>query len=436
MKSSEIDSPSSPGPYQSPAYRYFVLGFLTLIYVFSFIDRQIVNILGIYIIEDLSLSDMQFGALSGVAFAAIYVIFGIPVARLADSGNRRNIIAISLTVWSGMTALCGMATNFLTLFLARVGVGLGEAGCTPPAHTIISDIFPANKRATMLSIYGMGIFFGVLIGYILGGYLAALFNWRMAFILVGFPGVILAIIFTLVVKEPVRKHSLTDELKPATPSLKETFTALWTTPTFRHLAIACSLHNFVSYGLSSFMPVFLGRVHAMPIHEIGLLLGLSVGLGGVSGTFLGGFLSDTLTNKTSDDRWQLRIPMYSTLLTLPFYWLVLLYLDTGFSAAIFWFVPSFVGGMFLGPSFAVTHSLVGIRMRAVASSVLLLFLNLLGLGVGPLATGWISDLLTPGFGSEAIRYAMAIMVFVNLWCAFHYGRACRTLRSDINNNTY
>lgn len=204
-----VDAPGSAearmtSAYESTSYRYFVLGTLTLVYVFNFIDRQVVNILGQYIIDDLGLSDAQFGALSGIAFAAIYATVGIPIARWADVGVRRNVIAISLTIWSGMTAVCGLTQNFWQMLLARAGVGIGEAGGSPPAHSMISDIFPANERSTALSIYSMGVYGGILVGYVAGGYLASAFSWRVAFIVVGLPGVLLALFLRAFVKEPPR----------------------------------------------------------------------------------------------------------------------------------------------------------------------------------------------------------------------------------------
>lgn len=418
-------------PYQSKVYRNYVLAMLTVIYVFNFVDRQIVNILGKYIIEDLGLSDAQFGMLSGIAFAAIYATFGIPLARWADSGSRRNVVTASLTVWSTMTALCGFAQNFWQMFLFRVGVGVGEAGCSPAAHSMISDIFPAKERSTALSIYSLGTYGGIMVGYLAGGYLVTLFDWRMAFIVVGLPGVALAIFFRLTVKEPPR--GMSEARKDSDkPSLKSVLQLLWNRPSFRHIAIACGLHAFVVYGLGNFMPLYLGRVHAMPTTEIGAWLGLAVGIGGIIGVFSGGYLSDKLANKYNDNTWHIKVPMYSTLFAMPFYWITLLYMDTGFGSTMFFLLPTLIGGMFLGPCISMTHGLVGLRMRALASAILFFIMNIIGLGIGPWVTGFLSDLLKPEFGIEAIRYAMSIMVLVNVWCAFHYFVATKTLEHDLS----
>ncbi len=416
--------------YAKPGYRNFVLGLLTVVYVFNFLDRQIVNILGDAIVRDLGLSDTQFGMLSGIAFAAIYATLGMPIARWADASVRRNIIALAVAVWSSMTALCGAAQNFWQLFLARAGVGVGEAGGSPPAHSIISDIFPADKRATALSIYSLGIYGGVLVGYVAGGYLASEFSWRVAFVVVGLPGIVLAFMVRFLVHEPPR--GLAESRSDVVPAaFGEVVGVLWIRKTFRHIALGCALHAFVTYGLSAFLPIFLVRVHAMPIEQIGAILGLVAGIGGLIGTWGGGFLSDRLANRLGDTRWHLRVPLISTIAAIPFYWYSLVLAETGVAAAVTWFVPSVIAGMYLGPCLSMTHGLVGLRMRAQASAILFFVLNLIGLGIGPMATGALSDYLRADFGDESIRYALVIMVVVNLWCAWHYHMATRTLRKDL-----
>ncbi len=416
--------------YSRPGYRNFVLGLLTVVYVFNFLDRQIVNILGDAIVRDLGLSDTQFGMLSGIAFAAIYATLGMPIARWADASVRRNIIALAVAVWSSMTVLCGAAQNFWQLFLARAGVGVGEAGGSPPAHSIISDIFPADKRATALSIYSLGIYGGVLVGYVVGGYLASEFSWRVAFVVVGLPGLILALMVRFLVHEPPR--GLAEARSDVVPaSFSEVLNILWVRKSFRHIALGCALHAFVTYGLGAFLPIFLVRVHAMPIEQIGAILGLVAGFGGLLGTYGGGYLSDRLANRYGDSRWHIWVPLISTIAAIPFYWFSLLLANTGVAAAVTWFIPSVIGGMYLGPCLSMTHGLVGLRMRAQASAILFFVLNLIGLGLGPMMTGMLSDSLRPEFGDLSIRYALVAMVLVNLWCAGHYYLATRTLREDL-----
>lgn len=417
--------------YQSKRYRYSVLAVLTLVYLFSFVDRQIINILGSYIIEDLGLSDAQFGMLTGIAFAAVYVTVGIPVARLADSGVRRNVVTVSLGIWSIMTAMCGAAQNFWQLFLARAGVGIGEAGCSPPSHSMISDIFPANERSTALATYSLGVYGGSLVGYMLGGYLAAEYSWRIAFVTVGLPGVLLAIFMHFYVKEPPRGMAEKRKAEAVPPAFLSVLGFLWSRPSFKHIAFGCALHAFVSYGLGSFNPIFLVRIHQMPIGEIGIWLGLVAGIAGMIGAFGGGYLADKLTNKTGDVDWQIRVPLYSTLVTIPFLLVAYLYMDNAYSSIIAMIIPYIAGGMFLAPCISMTHGLVSLRMRALASAILFLVLNLVGLGLGPLATGVLSDYLRPEFGDASIRYALALMVMVNLWCALHYLFSMKTLKEDL-----
>ena len=354
----------------------------------------------------------------------------MPIARWADASVRRNIIAVAVAVWSSMTVLCGAAQNFWQLFLARAGVGVGEAGGSPPAHSIISDVFPANKRATALSIYSLGIYGGVLVGYIAGGYLASEFSWRVAFVVVGLPGLILAIMIRFLIHEPPRGLAESrDDVVAA--QFSEVVKLLWIRRAFRHIALGCALHAFVTYGLSAFLPIFLVRVHSMPIEQIGAILGLVAGIGGLLGTYGGGFLSDRLANRYDDTRWHLRVPLISTIAAIPFYWYSLIVADSGVAAAVTWFIPSVIGGMYLGPCLSMTHGLVGLRMRAQASAILFFVLNLIGLGLGPMMTGMLSDSLRPEFGELSIRYALVIMVLVNVWCATHYHLATRTLREDL-----
>lgn len=415
--------------YQNPHYRYLVLGILTAAYVSNFVDRQVINVLAQYIIADLEISDGQFGMLSGLAFACIYTTLGIPIARLADMSNRRNIIAISITIWSVMTALCGAAQNFLQLFMARFGVGVGEAGGSPPAHSIVSDIFPAAQRATALSIYSLGVYGGILVGTIGGAYLVQYFNWRIAFIVVAIPGIFLAALVRFVIKEPPRGMAESRQ-DVAPPGFLRVIKFLWDRKSFRHLSFACALHAFVTYGIGNFMPLFLGRVHGMPILDVGWYYGLIAGIGGLAGTFFGGWMSDRIANRTGDKTWYVWIPFMSTVLAIPFALITFLLMPNGVTAAFSYFLPVFFGGWYLAPCIASTHFLVGIRMRAMASAILLFVLNLIGLGLGPMITGFISDLLTPSYGNNALRYAMSLTVLVNCWCAVHYYLATRTVKRD------
>ena len=426
----ETEADSAAQAYKNPYYRYMVLGILTVVYISNFVDRQVINVLAEYIIADLEISDGQFGLLSGLAFAVIYTTLGIPIARWADISNRRNIIAMAVAVWSVMTMACGAAQNFGQLFLARFGVGIGEAGGSPPSHSIVSDIFPAHQRATALSIYSLGVYGGVLVGTVGGAYLVQWFDWRVAFIVVGAPGFLLALVVRFGIKEPPRGMAEKRQ-DTAPPGFFRVLEILWSRNSFRHLSFACALHAFVTYGIGNFMPLFLGRVHGMPILDIGWYYGMIAGIGGLAGTFAGGWVSDRMASKTGDKRWYIWVPLISTVVAIPLALNTFLFMPTGIAAAFSYLLPVFFGGLYLAPCIATTHGLVGIRMRAMASAVLLFVLNLIGLGLGPWLTGMMSDMLTPEYGNDALRYAMSFTVLVNMWCAFHYYRASRNIREDL-----
>src|SRR5580698_4607377 len=272
----------------STLYRNYVLFMLTIVYVFNFIDRQVLVILQESIKKDLRLSDAQLGFLSGFTFAIFYAVLGVPIARLADRTNRRNTITLSLGLWSIMTAVSGTARNFIQLAAARIGVGVGEAGGSPPAHAMISDYFPPRQRSTALSIYSTGIYIGTLIGFIMGGYLNQRLGWRTAFFVVGLPGIIFSLLFYATVKEPRRGATDTETLVIESPSLREVLKRLYATKTFVFLAIASALNVFCIYGLINWAPSFLERLHGMKPAEVGALLGLIYGIGGGAGSFAGG----------------------------------------------------------------------------------------------------------------------------------------------------
>jgi MFS family permease len=395
----------------SNKYRNYVLVMLTLVYVFNFVDRQLLTILQESIKKELRLSDTQLGLLSGFTFAIFYVTLGIPIARFADKGNRRNTVAVSLGIWSLMTAFSGMARNFLQLLLARIGVGVGEAGGSPPAHAMISDYFPPEQRSTALSVYSTGIYFGVLIGFLMGGYLNQHLGWRTAFVVLGIPGLIFSILFYASVKEPRKGATDSDAAGPnEPPSLGEVLKLLYSVKTFVYLALATGLHVFCIYGLLNWAPSFLARLHGMKSSEIGISLGLIFGFGGGAGTFFGGYLTDYFGKK--DKRMYLKIPAYAILLSILFAAGALFIQNTGLSVTCLG-CCALLQSMYLGPSIAVAHSLVPAPLRALTSAVLFLVMNLIGLGFGPLVVGFISDLLAPALGTESLRWAMSIVLVVS-----------------------
>lgn len=414
----------------SDGYRRYVLGVLVLVYVVNFIDRQVFSILIEPIKADIHLSDTQLGFLGGVAFAFFYTFAGIPIARWADRGNRITIVTLALVIWSGMTALTGLARGFATLMMARIGVGIGEAGCSPPIHSLISDYFPPERRATALSIYALGIPIGAAIGTLAGGWIGQYYGWRVAFLVVGLPGLLIALLVKLTLREIPRGHS--EGLNAAaqqTESVGGVIRFMWRLKSFRHLALAGSLHAFVGYGVGLFLPSFFMRIHGFGLAETATYLFL-IGLTGMIGTFLGGFLGDRLGVR--DKRWYAWVPGIATIAAVPFAAAFYLWEDP--IVALLLAIPgAILGPMYLGPTFGMTQTLVKPHMRALASAILLFILNLIGLGLGPLFAGFLSDQLRPRFGVESIRYALLIVaVGGNVWAALHYYLASRTLREDLH----
>ncbi|QHV94732.1 spinster family MFS transporter [Spirosoma endbachense] len=412
----------------SSLYRNYVLAMLTLVYVFNFVDRQLLVILQESIKKELHLSDTQLGMLSGFTFALFYVTLGIPIARLADKTNRRNIVAASLGIWSLMTASSGLVRNYVQLLLARIGVGVGEAGGSPPAHAMISDYFPPEKRSTALSIYSTGIYFGVLTGFLLGGYLNQQLGWRTAFFVVGIPGVIFSLLFYLSVKEPRRGATDTNGSSAIeSPSLREVLKRLYATKTFVFLAMATGLHVFCIYGLLNWAPSFLARIHKMTNSEIGALLGPIFGIGGAVGSFTGGYLTDYFGKR--DERWYLKIPAFAIVISIPCAAGALFLENTVYSVFCLGLTAS-LHSTYLGPSIAVSHSLVPASMRSLTSAILFFVLNFIGLGFGPLAVGMISDGLAPSLGTESLRWAMSIIIVISFGSTALFFVAAKKLAVD------
>ena len=412
----------------SAATRRYVLGTLVVVYTFNFIDRQILSILLEPIKHDLELSDTQLGFLTGFAFALFYATLGIPIARWADAHNRRNLIALSLTIWSGMTALSGLAQNFGQLLFARIGVGVGEAGCSPPAHAMLSDYYPPNQRATALGIYSLGIPVGILFGFLAGGWINEFFGWRVAFFVVGIPGLVLAVVVRFTVREPIRGMSEGRSATTDQPGIAETFRFLWQKRSFRHLAFGGALTAFVGYGVVSWLPSFMIRSHGMETGEIGTYLGLILGIPGGIGIALGGYLADRFGGR--DPRWYLWIPAVALLVSVPLS--LGIYLSPGpYGALAFLILPVALGNFYQATTFSQTQGLVSLRMRSVAAAVLLFIINIIGLGFGPQAVGLLSDAFAADFGQESLRYSLLICGLVNIWAALHFYLGGKYLEADL-----
>ncbi len=429
-KSPDDDADTTNTPYTQPFYRYYVLAVLTVVYVFNFVDRQLLVILQEPIKAELNLSDTQLGLLTGFAFALFYVICGIPIARWADKGNRRTIIALALTIWSVMTAMCGLAANYTHLLLARVGVGVGEAGGSPPAHSMISDIFKPKNRALALSVYSIGIYIGILIGFAAGGFLADAFSWRLAFFVVGIPGVALALLVLLTVREPIRGWSEGDtkSVEPA-PPIGDVARLLWSRISFRHIALAASMQAFIIYGIGNWLPSYFLRTYELDIGTIGAWMALTTGFGGGLGSFCGGWMADKFGAK--DVRWYLWVPAILTSFLVPVQLAILLSGEVYF--ALIMTAPfHFLSAAYLGAVLAVSHNLVNGRMRAMTSAVLFFVLNLIGLGLGPVIVGFLSDVFTRNGMVAPLGTAMLICGTVAaIWSVTHYILAANKVREDI-----
>ncbi|WP_374973007.1 spinster family MFS transporter [Spongiibacter marinus] len=415
--------------YRSDGRAYYALFILTIVYSFNFIDRQLLAILQESIKAELLLSDTQLGLLTGFAFALFYVTAGIPIARWADAGNRRNIVALAVFIWSFMTAISGLVQNYLQLLLARIGVGVGEAGGSPPSHSMISDMFPAERRASVLGFYSTGVSIGILFGFLMGGWLNEFFGWRVAFFVVGVPGVLLALVVRYTLREPRRGLSENRDDNPEPVAVKEVVALLWSRRSFRHMAWAGALSAFAGYSVANWSASFIIRSYGMSTGELGTWLALIIGIGGAAGVFGGGLLADKLAAK--DTRWYVLLPALAGVISLPFAAGVYL-VDNVYASLLLMIIPAIQSNVFLGNTLAVSHSLVGLRMRAMASAILFFIFNLVGLGAGPWSVGLLSDLLAPQFGDESLRYAMLALVplMVSL-SALHFYLSSRHLKRDL-----
>ncbi len=376
-------------PAFSRRYLGWLLGLLVAIYACSFLDRVIISTVGPAVISELRLSDTEFGLLSGPAFAIFYVVFGIPIARAAERRSRIKIISVCIALWSVMTALCGVATAFWQLAIFRMGVGVGEGGCSPAAHSLLSDHYQPKKRATALGTYSAGVPFGIMLGAIVGGWIADHFSWRMAFIVLGLPGLLLALLARLTLKEPARGHSDGGLAAPDTPSFWTVCRKLASNPTVVLLTLGMVCANFGGSSMASFTQTYLVRAFHLSMGRVGLLYGVVVGTAGVFGMIMGGVIADHAGKK--DVRWYAWAPALGCAAAFPMY--VLAFNQTSAIPAVsFIFVAYLMMSFYFAPTFAVVQNLVEPRMRASASALLFLAINTMGQGVGPVFMGFVSDL--------------------------------------------
>lgn len=409
--------------------RRYAMVILTIVYMFNFIDRQILAILLPAIRAEFEVSDTVLGFLAGPAFVVFYVILGVPIARYADRANRRNLVALALAVWSGMTALSGLALNIWHLTLARIGVGVGEAGCSPPAHSMIADFYPPEQRSTAMGFYTLGISAGVMFAYLAGGWVAENIGWREAFFIVGIPGLLLALLMRLTVVEPERGASEQRIDSGRQPTLFEVLKFLLERRSSVHMGIAAGLSAFVGYSVINWMPSFITRSFGMGLANLGFWLGIIVGIFGGIGFFFGGYFADRI-GKGGQGR-AFRFLALSMLLAAVANAAVFLSPSIAWCLGLF-VVPTIISNFYLAPVLAQTQGLVSLRMRAMASALVLLVVNSIGLGLGPLLTGLLSDLLDDRYGSESMRLSLLIVCVVILpWAGWHYYRASQTLEGDL-----
>lgn len=421
-------APSARGAEVSPAYAGYVLAVLFVVYVFNFVDRQVVGILVGPIQEELALSDTLMGVLMGPVFALFYTLAGIPIARLADRLSRRNVVAVSLAVWSGMTALTGLAASAWHFALARLGVGVGEAGGSPPSHSLISDYFRPERRATALALYGNGIYVGAGLAYMLGGWVVTHFDWRTAFYGVGLAGLPLVLLVRLTVRELPRGAWEAAPAAAEPVSFRQVLVFLFERRTFRWLVVAACCQSIAGYGILNWGAEFLVRVHGMGRGEIGAVFGPLIILGGCAGVSGGGWLADRLGAR--DPRWYLRMPALVAVAGLPFAAVFVLVDDVALALAAF--APFYaISNMYVGPLWSVPQNLVRPEMRATTSAILLFILNLAGMGLGPLLVGALNDLLDLRYGQMAIRWSFLTVVAVGGLAAFFYWRGSRHLAGEL-----
>lgn len=431
-------------PPASLTYRRYALGVLLVVYMLNFLDRQVVNILAEPIKHDLHLKDWQLGAMGGIAFALFYTFLGIPIARAAERWPRPLIIAGSLTLWSGFTAVCGLAQNFTQICLARLGVGFGEAGCTPSAHSMIADDTPPKDRAFALAFYAMGTPLGGLLGLVIGAVVADAWGWRAAFFVAGAPGLLFALVVALTLREPRRRLlARAAEARAGQATFAETMAYLARKPTFWLVAFSAAISAFIGYGQAQFTASFFLRTHGPEIAElgaafgwksltfVGISTGVLGGLAGAAGSVLGGKITDRL--KVKDLRNYVMVPVWSALAWGPLYALSVL-APTAKLSLLIGIAPAVLGTLWYGPVYAVAQSVVPPNMRATTAALMLFIINIVGLGLGPLFTGAVSDVLSaPDVLGEALGVqwsliATAAFVIPSIGLAL---MARRTIRADL-----
>jgi predicted MFS family arabinose efflux permease len=433
-----LDAPSPSPRVASSAglsqrYGWFALGVLFVVALFNYIDRSILSIMQVALKRDLHLTDTELGALTGLAFAIFYTTGALPIAWLADRLARKYVLTAALAVWTLMTAAGAGASGFFSLMACRIGVAVGEAGCVPTTHSMISDFFPRHRRALAMAFWGLSLPLGSMLGVFLGGQLTAAFGWRETFLIIGGGGLLLVPVILVALREPTRGRF---DGAPATGMVTEprstpqSLAILWRLRSFRYLCLAEGLQAWAQNGMMSWNAPFYSRLHHMPLAQIATALALIIGFSGAAGTFLGGALANSLAR--GDVRWYMRIPAAAALITVPF--ALLQYFTPSatlsLAAAV---VPAAMVNVYMAPANAMSQSLVPADMRALTSAVLVLIVSVIGLGFGPISVGALSDLLAHrfGLGEASLRYALPSVVFPAAAAAWLFHRSSIHLPAEL-----
>jgi len=414
-----------------PASVWYAIGILALVNVFNWMDRMVLSILLPDIKADLHLSDTELGLLSGIAFAFFYAVFGFPLAWVVDRKNRKTILAVCISAWSAMTAMCGLAQNFPQMMLARIGVGVGEAGYSPSANSLLGDYLPMEKRSIGFAIISAGLMAGTMLGLILGGMLSELIGWRLTFVAMGAPGVIVAAIVYFSLREPKRGRFDSHPID-APPSIGNALKFLWSQKAYVHLVVAQAFLALPGYGITTWMPSYFSRTYDLSQSELGLYLGVVLGSGSIIGALVGGYLASKAMSH--DIRLGILISGVGLVMLIPLYFGVL-YSDQQEFALGFYFIYILFGGLLTPPIGAILITLALPRIRGVATAIAGFSMSLVGLGLGPVVIGLLSDLFGAREGDDGLRIAMAVISLIYVIPLFSLWFASRTVSQDTARTT-
>jgi predicted MFS family arabinose efflux permease len=410
-----------------PAYRHYALAVMTAVFMLNLVDRALMMLLLQPIKEDLQLSDTQLGFLTGIAFALFYATLGVPISRWADRGNRVTITSVAIGLWGLTVMACLLVTNYVQLVFARIAASIGEAGCKPPTYSLVGDYFPRPaERTRAMAVYWMGGPIAALITFILGGWLNELYGWRLTFLLMGIPGLVLAVVMKLTIVEP--RGSAMRPLRPP-PPMRAVLKTLWGQRASRHLSIGLILLYTMGFGMGPWYAAFLMRSHGMSTSEVGVWLGMIIGLSGIAGVLSGGYVASRWF--ADNERSQMRVTALSVASLVAFF-VAFLTLPQKHQALIALTPLMAMFNFFLAPTYALMQRLVADEVRATTLAVVMLFAHLIGMGIGPQVVGILSDLLLPVAGRDSLRFAMLIMSFVALWAAYHFWCVGRTVKEDLS----